>query len=115
MNRRTRQIRTLVFALLGALAALGRASAADPMDFAMDLGTQLGKADFCGFDTDEFFKRSLRAVDARFKDEAKRNEATQVIQAAYAAWAGNGPQKESCAQFRPEYEKSLQALRDAGF
>ena len=108
-------MRTMVFVLLGALAASGRANAADPMEFAADLGSQLGKATFCGFDRDEFVERSRRALDAHFKDGTKRSEANHVLVAAAASWGGNGPEGESCEEFRAEYEKSLQALRDAGF
>jgi hypothetical protein len=92
-------MRTVVFVLLGALAASGRANAADPMVYAADLGTQLGKATFCGFDTDEFLERSHRALDAHFKDEAKRNEATQVLVAAAASWGETGRRERVAMSF----------------
>ncbi len=109
-------MRTAMFALLCTVAVYGRANAADPMVIAANLGSQLGKATYCGFATSEFAERSGRALDAYTKyGTPERGEALMQFVTAATMAAQSGPIGESCEDFHEGYDESLQSLKNAGF
>jgi hypothetical protein len=112
MNR----LKSIMLGGLHLVAFATSASAADPMIIAANLGSQLGKATYCGFDTQEFAKRSGRALEAYTTyGTAERGKALRQFMDAAILAAQSGPVGESCSEFNVGYQESLQILRDAGF
>jgi hypothetical protein len=98
-----------------AASFVSAANACDAVTIAANTGSQLGKATYCGFPTDEFAKRAGRAVDHCSTSNAERAEAIQQFAVAADMAARVGPVGESCSEFHGAYLDSLQILKDAGF
>ncbi|GAB4119835.1 MAG: hypothetical protein Kow00104_02530 [Rhodothalassiaceae bacterium] len=96
-------------------AAVPTASyAADPIVLAANLGGQLGKAIYCGFDTDEFTRLAGRAIDSNTTNE---NRGAALLQFAITAEMAtkSGPVGESCREFNKGFQGTIRILREAGF
>lgn len=88
--------------------------AADPIVLAANLGGQLGKAMYCGLDTDEFSKLAARAIDSNTTIENRGDALLQFAAAAEMA-IQSGPVGESCREFGKGFQGTVRILRDAGF
>ena len=90
------------------------AMAQDVMVLANNTGSQMGKAIYCGFPTDEFARAAGRAIDALSRGD-RRAEAVKQFTLEATLAAQTGPIGESCDDFRRGYDGSLRILRGAGF
>ena len=89
------------------------AFAQDVMRVAANLGSQLGKATYCNFPTDEFSGLSGKALDSltTYGTPERGQAITQYMTAAEMA-AKSGPVVEDCSEFRKGYMESLKFLRE---
>ena len=87
-------------------------SVADALGLATNLGSQMGKATYCGFPTDEFARLAGKAIDSRtsYGDSERGKAIKQFILAARLS-AQSGPVSESCSEFGEGYKSSLRMLR----
>lgn len=100
-------------ALVVVLASiLPTVSVADALGLAANLGSQMGKATYCGFKTDEFARLAGKAIDSRTTyGNSERGRAIKQFILAARLSAQSGPVSESCSEFREGYESSLRMLR----
>ena len=96
-------------------SAVDLAYAGDPITIAANAGTQIGKAKYCGFETDEFVVSSARAINHYSTTIEQREKATKQFMLAAKIAMRLGPVVETCSEFRVGYKQSLNYLKQAGF